>query len=424
MTGFSFLAPTWQFLLAGLLFFSAMSELFVCIYQYRCTGKLKDCLIDACLFVLLLFMLSFTVTAAHIGEGLFFISLPWGCFPIFTALIFAHSAGSVLNCYKESKEKLSPYSVKQALDNLNSGICFADDNGKIVLINHTMGKLASVLIGNYPQMLGELQNALKAQHNGGGVVPIDDSDEIYRFPSGRIWRFQTVPLTQQNLEGYTQTTAQDITELYNANVCLREDNEKLKKINRKMKKMYKRLADRIREQENLNLKMKIHDDIGTSLITISKIMDEGINEDIETQLTLLQNAVSYFSGRPHIITGTFEDVQRKAAEIKVKLSLDGYIPQNDVLEKLIVSAAGECVTNCVHHAHGSQVNVKITEQNNFYKVVITNNGTAPKEKIVEGGGLSALRKSIESAGGEMYISHSPAFALILNLPGKEKELYD
>ena len=43
MTGFSFLAPTWQFLLAGLLFFSAMSELFVCIYQYRCTGKLKDC---------------------------------------------------------------------------------------------------------------------------------------------------------------------------------------------------------------------------------------------------------------------------------------------------------------------------------------------------------------------------------------------
>ena len=60
--------------------------------------------------------------------------------------------------------------------------------------------------------------------------------------------------------------------------------------------MYKRLADRIREQENLNLKMKIHDDIGTSLITISKIIDEGINEDIETQLTLLQNAVSYFQG--------------------------------------------------------------------------------------------------------------------------------
>ena len=424
MTQFSFLAPTWQFLLAGLLFFSAMSELFVCIYQYRCTGKLKNCVIDACLFVLSLSMLSFTVTAVHIGEGLFFIRLPWVCFPIFTALIFAHSVRSAKKCYKESKEKLSPYSVKQALDNLNSGICFADDNGKIVLINHTMDKLASVLIGNYPQTLGELQNALKAQHNGGSVIPIDNSGEIYRFPNGRIWRFQTVPLTQQDFKGYTQTTAQDTTELYNANMCLLKDNKKLKQINKKMRKMYNRLADRIREQENLNLKMKIHDDIGTSLITISKIIDEGINEDIETQLTLLQNAVSYFSGHRNIITGTFEDVQRKAAEIKVELSLDGYIPQNDVLEKLIVSAAGECVTNCVHHAYGSQVNVKITEQNNFYKVVITNNGKAPKEKIVEGGGLSALRKSVESAGGEMYTSHSPVFALILNLPGKEKELYD
>ena len=57
MTGFSFLAPTWHFLLTGLLFFSAMSELFVCIYQYRWTDKLKDCFIDTCLFVLLLSML-------------------------------------------------------------------------------------------------------------------------------------------------------------------------------------------------------------------------------------------------------------------------------------------------------------------------------------------------------------------------------
>lgn len=379
---------------------------------------------DACVFILLLFMLAFTVTAAHTGKGIFFISLPWAYFVMFSILVFIQSAASVKHSYKKRRENLSPNSIKQALDNLNSGICFADDAGKIVLINHTMGSLASVLIGNYPQMIYELLSALETPDQKSGVVPTDTSGENYRFPDGRIWRFQTVPLIHEEFKGFIQMTAQDITELYNANSCLREDNEKLKQTNRKMKKMHKRLADRIREQENLNLKMKIHDDIGTSLITISKIMDEGINEDIETQLTLLQNAVSYFSGRLHIITDTFEDVQRKAAEINVELILDGYIPQNDVLEKMIVSAAGECVTNCVHHAHGSQVSVKITEQNNFYKVVITNNGKAPKEKIVEGGGLSALRKSMEAIGGEMYVSHSPAFALILNLPGKEKELYD
>lgn len=34
---------------------------------------------------------------------------------------------------------------------------------------------------------------------------------------------------------------------------------------------------------------------------------------------------------------------------------------------------------------------------------------------------AALRCNVESAGGELYVSHKPAFALILNLPGKERE---
>ena len=37
-------------------------------------------------------------------------------------------------------------------------------------------------------------------------------------------------------------------------------------------------------------------------------------------------------------------------------------------------------------------------------------------------GLSSLRRSVESAGGEMSVSHRPAFALILNLPRREQEL--
>ena len=424
MSGFSTLAPMWQFLIAGLLFLAAMSELFVCIYKYDCTAKIRNCLTDVCIFILLLFMLAFTVTASHKGKGIFFISLPWAYFVLFSILVFIQSVASVKHSYKKRRENLSPNSIKQALDNLNSGICFADDAGKIVLINHTMGSLASVLIGNYPQMLYELLFALETPDKKSGVVPTDTSGENYRFPDDRIWRFQTVPLIHEEFKGFIQMTAQDITDLYNANSCLREDNEKLKQTNRKMKKMHKRLADRIREQENLNLKVKIHDGIGVSLITISKILDGGINEDIDAQLSLLQNAVGYFSGNRNIMEGTFEDAQRKAAEINVELILDGYIPQNVVLEKLIVSAAGECVTNCVHHAHGNRVTVKVIGQNSFYKIVITNNGKAPEKQITEGGGLTALRKRVEAAGGEMYTSHSSEFALILNLPGKEDELYD
>ena len=61
----------------------------------------------------------------------------------------------------------------------------------------------------------------------------------------------------------------------------------------------------------------------------------------------------------------------------------------------------------------------VTTMSGIIRVVITNNGEVPKEKPKEGSGLSSLRRSVESSGGEMYISHIPAFALILNIPGKE-----
>ena len=53
------------------------------------------------------------------------------------------------------------------------------------------------------------------------------------------------------------------------------------------------------------------------------------------------------------------------------------------------------------------------------EVSLTNNGTAPKEKITEGGGLSMLRQRIEEAGGKMEVWSSPRFKLIISLPEQE-----
>ena len=55
-------------------------------------------------------------------------------------------------------------------------------------------------------------------------------------------------------------------------------------------------------------------------------------------------------------------------------------------------------------------------------VTITNNGKIPTDPIKEGSGLSTLRRSIESSGGEMHISHNPRFALLITIPAKEMSL--
>ena len=167
------------------------------------------------------------------------------------------------------------------------------------------------------------------------------------------------------------------------------------------------------------MKNRIHNNIGASLIAISEIMNNTKDGDMEQQLRLLQDAVGYFSDDRTVCDNTFDELRLKAAEMNVKLVLKGNIPENTANEGLIVAAVRECVTNCINHAKGNRVTVDITEHFDIYTVIITNNGEPPKDNIREGGGLSNLRRSIETAGGEMHISHSPAFALILNLPRKD-----
>ena len=110
-----------------------------------------------------------------------------------------------------------------------------------------------------------------------------------------------------------------------------------------------------------------------------------------------------------------------AKQLGVKVTLDGYIPPDTTAEQLITAAVLECVTNCIRHAKGDRVNVKITEKVGLLRVQITNNGEVPKDKITEGSGLSSRRRSVEASGADMKNSHLPAFALTLYLPRKEDD---
>ena len=107
--------------------------------------------------------------------------------------------------------------------------------------------------------------------------------------------------------------------------------------------------------------------------------------------------------------------------MNVELAFDGEIPDDESVRRLLILACRECVTNCVKHAGGDRVLVKITPQNGYCFVSLTNNGAAPDGEITEGGGLSSLRKSVENAGGKMNILHFPDFELQLLLKKGEAQ---
>lgn len=306
----------------------------------------------------------------------------------------------------------SPDAVKETVDTLPIGLCFFDPAGRVTLCNRTMGELSITLIGSYPQTSGELKKAIEALGPDSEIRLIQENPLLYQFPDDRIWQF----LIEDIQEGYRLVSAFDVTRTHEINDSIRKENEKLESVQTELQQLLRTLPDRVREKEVLELKMRIHDNIGSSLLAISNIIQHPESGSLEEQLSILEDAVSYLSDDRTTETDTFEEAMQKASAIHVSLILQGSLPENQETESLIAAAAKECASNCVRHAGGDEVIVRTSEHDGITHVVITNNGLPPEKEIKEGSGLSNLRGRVEAFGGEMTISSRPVFALTLDLP--------
>ena len=416
MSAFSSLSAFWQTVFPLLLFAEAVLELGLFLYQILRSRQPLRSLPCAVHFVILLtLLLSVTQGDPDEGKDAFLLGAPWLIFAAVIFLAAIHFAIALPREYRRRKKELSPFSIKEATDKLPMGICFADPDGRIILCNHRMRCLSFALCGHELQIAGDLETALA---NPGQSVTVKDA--CYLLPDKTVWQFRTQNITVDGDDHWKQMTAHNVTELYYDNLRQAEINKELKKVNRKLRKMYERMADDIREKESLDLKVYIHDTIGRSLLTIRDIIGSG--EDTDRKIETLQDAVSMLTSDRIISRGTMEEVKQTAKALGVAVKIEGGLPSDSAAEALTVAAAKECVTNCLKHAGGNEVYIRIAERGKRYDITITNNGSVPTEPIKEGSGLTSLRRSIESAGGEMHTSYKPRFALLITLPSKENEL--
>ena len=416
MSAFSSLPEFWQTTLAFIMLVEIVLETGLFVYQFLCSNKPARSVPSLAVTAVMIPLL-FSVSQAdpdNIGDA-FMLDAPWLIFASAIFLAAAYFAAAVPSEYRRKKNELSPFSVKEATDRLPMGVCFADPSGRIILCNDLMRRLSFALCGHEPQIKSDMENALSAPDKSVTV-----KDDCYVLPDGTVWQFRTQSVTVDGDDRWRQITAHNVTELYNGLRRQEEINEELREVNRKLKIMYERMEDDIKEKESLDLKVYIHDTIGRSLLTIRDIIGSG--EDTERKLEALQTAVGMLASNRVTSVGTMQEVQQTAKQLGVAVEVEGYLPRDTAAEELAVAAAKECVTNCIKHAEGNKMYIRIAERNNCYDITITNNGTVPTGPIREGSGLSALRHSIESHGGEMHISHEPRFALLITIPAKENEL--
>ena len=325
----------------------------------------------------------------------------------------------ILTCRKN----ISAWSVKETMDDVPCGVCVSDSWGRIVLSNKKMRELSRMLIGAVLQNYEDLKQVLDGNKSVQGVTRLSPENSVLYLPNGTVWMFQNYMLTEEEVAGYLQTVAFDVTEIYFNSEKIRMKNEKLELLNQKLKKMYEQIDESIREQETLKMKMQVHDSFGRSLLTIRRMLEGNKEPDyMKNQLEILKQSVYILSGIMQDDTEKqYEESIKHAEKLGVSVEIEGELCDEYQVALITDKAIRECVTNCIRHAHGRRVYVQSHKTREGWKVCITNDGERPKEGCREGGGLSALREAVERDGGEMTTKFEPEFLLALKLPFSETE---
>lgn len=306
---------------------------------------------------------------------------------------------------------ITPLAIKESMDLLPEGFCFGDAAGVPVMVNLAMDIISDELLGGpltnmeqFWQLLTERRDA----DAGDGDAP------ILRMQDGRMLRFRRRGLPP----AYTEITAVDITEQYEAMTRLRTESMRLEAMKRRLIRYGEDVAATTRQQEILAAKIAVHDDMGHVLLATKHYLDEPADSDLTEIGNLWRKTIDMFrsGSAPEREPDAAATLIRAAHAVGVEAVVDGDMPAERTARNIVINALHETITNTLRHAHGDGLRLVIRETADFYSVTVTNNGVPPTAPIRETGGLRLLRQMTETAGGTMDISLSPAFSLTLTIP--------
>ncbi len=339
--------------------------------------------------------------------------LPWILYMGLEALLCAAFGLLARDDVRFRRTHLTPDAVRETVDLLPEGICISAPDGTVLLSNLRMNHLCRMLTG------GSLSDGIRFRKYLEETGAEQNGEILVHAPDGKIWRANRDRMTESGKE-YDRLTAADITEQYRVTEELRNKNERLQDIQKRMKAVSDLSGDMFIGQEEADARSALHNQLGQVLLMDRHYLEhpESTDADMVAMATremnrfLLGDAEEPFSGR----TDRLRQAVVLAQSIGVRAEIHGMIPKHPAFRALLAQAVQECAANTAKHAAGDRIDLYPEETGKEWTVRITNSGRPPMGPIAESGGLLALRRNVEAAGGSMTVQSAPAFELVLRIP--------
>lgn len=345
---------------------------------------------------------------------------PTWCAAAIAIALLAAVCACLAAVIKKRLSGLTAMSVKDAFSVLPAGVCFYDETGRLLLTNERIVKECMEITGKPLFDGSEFWSDMRDGKTADGVICSVMSDcVIVEKKDGTASCYKRI---KWSLNGKTvyEVTCSDISREFALKKRFERQNEELRKMNLRLRKYGETVTEVTRERETLAARVKVHDGMGSLIMKTKRAVIQG-QCDKEKLINEWNGIVSLIYS-PEREDDREDEIKKTAASVGVKISYTGARPQKgSAADKILKNAVFESIINTARHADGDELYITVTDDGKYYTAKLLNNGRPPQTEIAEGGGLSALRKTVETAGGRMRTESSPRFALIVSLPKGEEE---
>lgn len=311
-------------------------------------------------------------------------------------------------------EHISGMSVKDAFDKLPAGLMFYGASGIPIMINEAMQELGRAVLDGpivdarlFWTMLGDNKTDDSKKDGDNIIVKVND---------GRVF---TVKRNLLNIQGHEvfELTAVDISREYELTEELGLRRDKARVINTRLKALMGTIEYVTMNRELLQLKTALHDNIGQSILIAKRYLYSPESVDKKRMLDFWSDNIRHLmNDKPEEWELPYYVISREADRLGIRLDMIGELPDDPDIIPIVDAAISVHIGNTLKHADGTVATVSTRKAGSHYIISFTNNGRRPEGKVREGGGLTNLRREVESAGGRMEVLSEPNYMLRIILP--------
>ncbi len=312
------------------------------------------------------------------------------------------------------------WAVKEALDTLPSAVCYFTAAGNVKLCNTAMCDLIRKITQNDLQTLDELNEALDSCNQNTGVIR---EGNLFLFPDGHAWQYSVDKVTAADGRIYTEAVLSDVTELYEKRQKLQRQSRELKKMYRELKILSANVLEMTREEEILNLKSRLHDQMNMGVAAIRQILRQNTtSEENAAAIAQFRRAIQVLQEENAYPQDDIAEFIRDAEVSGIRVEITGDFPEEKEVLHLLLPVLREACVNAARHADASVLYITAERKSNAMRLLLTNDGRQPQQEVIPRGGLVDLGRMLAEAGGKIEIQSQPQFLLTVTLPiGTEKE---